>query len=133
MERSEVEDAPTITTMEERLDDLCIYYMSLGVPYDVFWHGDYCQLKYYEEVYLQKRKILNEEAWMDGVYAYTAVKTALDNVFRGKGHPPRNYIDKPIRFFPPTEAELIAEERQKKQQAIEYLNAFKEAWDRKNG
>ena len=54
--------------MEEQLDQLCIYYMSLGVPYDEFWYGDYCALKYYEEAYLKKRKIHNEEFWMQGMY-----------------------------------------------------------------
>ena len=133
MECSSVEEDTQYVSFEERLDELALYYMSLGVPYDVFWHGDYCCLKYYEEAYLQRRKIDNEEAWMNGVYTFTAVQTALANAFRGKGQTAHQYLDKPIQFFPPTEQERIAEERKRRQQAIEYLNAFKEAWDRKNG
>lgn len=133
MESSEITEDSQYITYEERLDELAIYYMGLGVPYEVFWHGDYCSLKYYEEAYLQKRKIANEEAWMSGAYTFSAVQTALSNAFRGKGHTAHNYLDKPMQFFPPTEQERRQEERRRRQQAIEYLNAFKEAWDKKNG
>lgn len=133
MERGEVEDAPEITTLEERLDDLCLYYMAMGVPYDVFWHGDYCCLKYYEETYLKIRKIHNEEAWMQGMYNFVAHKTSLDNAFRGRGHSAQQYLEQPIQFFPKTEQELMLEERKKKEQAVAYLNAFKAAWDKKHG
>lgn len=134
MERGEVdEDAPEITTLEERLDDLCLYYMAMGVPYDVFWHGDYCCLKYYEETYLKQRKIHNEEAWMQGIYNFVAHQTSLSNAFRGKGHTPSEYLKEPIQFFPKSEQELLLEERKKKEQAVAYLNAFKAAWDKKHG
>lgn len=131
MEHSEL--GSECSTLEERLDDLCVYYMSIGVPYDEFWYGDPCALKYYEEVYLRKRKIRNEEMWMQGVYNYSAHATSLSNAFRGKGHAPHDYLKEPIAFFPKTEQELQAEERKRRQQAVDYLNAFKKAWDSKHG
>ena len=122
-----------LSSLEEQLDELCIYYMSMGVPYEVFWYGDPCCLKYYEEVYLRKRKIHNEEMWMQGVYNFVAHQTTLGNAFRAKGHSPHEYLKEPIAFFPKTEQELRAEERKKKAQIVQYLNAFKDAWDRKHG
>lgn len=136
MERgASVEDdssAPTETrTLEEQLDELCFYYMSIGVPYEEFWYGDYCKLKYYEEVYMRQRKIRNEEMWMMGVYNFAAHQTVIGNAFRGKGHKAQEYMTKPISFFPKTEAELKAEAEEQKRKTIEYLNAFAKAFAKK--
>lgn len=106
--------------------------MSIGVPYDVFWYGDYCCLKYYEEAYLQKRKIENEKMWMMGAYAYSAHGTVLANAFRSKGRKAEDYLKKPIQFFPKTEEEEKAEAAEMKQHLIDNLNRFKEMWDKEN-
>lgn len=119
--------------MGEQLDRLCVYYMAIGVPYEEFWYGNYCSLKYYEEVYLQKRKVANEEMWMQGMYFYHAIATALSNAFRGKGQSPQKYVEKPFEFFGKTEDEQKAEEERIRQHVIDNLNAFKKAWDDKNG
>lgn len=119
--------------MGEQLDKLCVYYMAIGVPYDVFWYGDYCSLKYYERVYLQKRKVANEEMWMQGMYDFIAHQTTLGNAFRGKGQSAQKYLEKPLEFFGKTEEEQKAEEERLKQRIIDNLNAFKKAWDLKNG
>ena len=29
----------------EYADNLCSYYMSIGVPYDVYWNGDFTELQ----------------------------------------------------------------------------------------
>ena len=136
MERGEIDDPdapPDNRTLGERLDELCLYYMAMGVPYDEFWYGDYCALKYYEAAYLRKRKVRNEEFWMQGVYNFAAHQTTLGNIFRGRGHKAQEYLQKPISFFPKTAEELQEEERQKRKQTVEYLNAFKKAWDAKHG
>lgn len=132
MERSEVEDAPDKpVTLEEQLDRLCEYYMSIGVPYDVFWHGDYCCLKYYEAVYMKKRKIHNEEMWMMGMYNYVAHATTLSNAFKSKGQNPSEYLKQPMDFFPKTEEEEKEEAERMKQQIISNLNRIKAQWDKK--
>ena len=84
------------TTLEEQLDELCLYYMSIGVPYDEFWYGDYCSLKYYEANYLRQRKIHNEEFWMQGMYNYHGVAISLANAFRGKGQKAHEYPKEPF-------------------------------------
>ncbi len=126
------QDQVDIASLEEKLDELCVYYMSMGVPYEVFWYGDPSCLKYYEEAYLKQRKIHNEEAWMQGFYNFVGVQTALGNAFRGRGHSPTQYLKEPVAFFPKTEQELVIEDRKRREQAVAYLNAFKEAWDKKN-
>ena len=116
-------------TMEEQLDELCLYYMSMGVPYDEFWYGDYCSLKYYEANYLRQRKIHNEEFWMQGMYNYHGVAISLSNAFRGKGQKAEEYMKEPIPFFPKTDKEKKIEEEKIRQRVIDNLNALKEAWD----
>lgn len=123
-------DAPSYNTLSDYLDDLCVYYMSMGVPYDVFWYGDYCCLKYYEEVYLKKRKIRNEEMWMMGMYNYTAHATTLGNAFRGRGQQAHDYLKEPIQFFPKTEKEEELEAQRTRQHVIDNLNRIKREWDR---
>ena len=125
------DDQPSIT-LEEQLDKLCEYYMSIGVPYDVFWYGDYCSFKYFEKVYLQKRKLHNEEMWMMGMYVHHGVQIAIGNAFRGKGQQVQNYLDQPIKFFKPTPEEEKAEAEAIRKRVIENLSALKAAWDKKN-
>lgn len=131
MERGAVDEprSKESTTLEEQLDELCLYYMSIGVPYDEFWYGDYCSLKYYEETYLRQRKIRNEEMWMNGMYSYHGVAISLANAFRGKGQKAEEYMKEPIQFFPKSEKEKKAEEERIRQRVIDNLNALKEAWD----
>lgn len=108
---------------------MCLYYMSIGVPYDEFWYGDYCSLKYYEETYLRQRKIRNEEMWMNGMYNYHGVAISLANAFRGKGQKAEEYMKEPIAFFPKSDKEKKLEEEKIRQRVIDNLNALKEAWD----
>ena len=62
---------------------LCEYYMSLGVPYDEFWHGDYCKLKYYEKQFYDRQRQKNYEMWMQGVYFYRAIDSVICQRFGG--------------------------------------------------
>ena len=121
---------PSNKTLSEYIDDLCIYYMSIGVPYDVFWYGDYCCLKYYEAVYLKQRKIKNEEMWMMGAYNFAAQSTTLANAFRGRGHQAQDYLKEPIQFFPKTEEEEELEKQKMLKRVVENLDRIKTEWDR---
>lgn len=129
VDRSTTDEKEKDYSLEEQLDKLCVYYMSLGVPYDVFWYGDYCQLKYYEETYWQQRKIENERMWMMGAYNYTAHAVVLSNAFRSKGHKAEEYLKKPIDFFPKSEEEEKQEAEKIKQRVIDNLNRFQEMWE----
>ncbi len=131
MDGSELESS-TPKTLEEHLDALCEYYMSIGVSYDEFWYGDYCRLKYYEARYLAQRKIQNEQAWMQGAYIFHAVSVALGNAFRKKGSKPENYLEKPIEFFGKTAQEEKAEAEKAKQRIIANLNRIASEWNRKH-
>lgn len=99
------------TPFSDMLDQLCPYFMAMGVSYDEFWNGDYTQLKYVQSAYLIETERRNEQAWLQGMYVYEAVGVALSNAFKKKGTPPEKYPEKPFRLTPLTEIEKEAENK----------------------
>lgn len=136
MEDSQVEsDLPSeedraVMTLGERLDKLCTFYMSIGVPYEEYWYGDYTKLKYHLRRFEMERKLANEQAWIAGLYTYAAVGTALNNALRKKGAKPQSYFEKPLPLYPKTEEERQHEAEMERRKVIARLNKWKAAWDR---
>lgn len=119
-------------TLAEQLDEWCAYYMSIGVPYDEFWYGDACKLKYYVEAYRLKKKMANEKLWLQGMYNYEAFSVTLANGFKDKkSSKVYKYAEKPYQVVPLTEREQAIEDEKKKKNLIRSLSAIKDAWDRK--
>ena len=66
-----MEDEPSIglssavklRTFAELADELCPQYMSIGVPYNEYWYGDYTQLAYYRKAFELQRERVNYDAW----------------------------------------------------------------------
>lgn len=56
------------------------------------------ELRFYDEGYKIKRKMIDEIAYFDGFYTYEAVAIAIGNAFRGKGQKPIEYRKKPVLF-----------------------------------
>ena len=83
MEVVEVDSASSEIDFCEKLDQLCEYYMAMGVSFDEFWHGDYCRLKYYEKAYFHNLDKRNYEIWLQGAVFYKAIDVALAQGFGG--------------------------------------------------
>lgn len=81
MEDSQVAPSSEQPTLAEWLDAQCEYYMSMGVPYDEFWFGDYCKLKYYEKRYFNRQRQKNYEMWQMGMYVLKAFETVIAGCF----------------------------------------------------
>lgn len=79
------------------LDELCPYYMLLGVPCEQFWHGDYTHLKYYVKADEFRQQRANEAAWLQGAYVYDAIGRLVPvlQAFAKKGAKPKPYTQKP--------------------------------------
>lgn len=109
--------------ISDALDELCSYYLSIGVTYNEFWYGDFCRLKYYREAYEMQRERDNQRIWLEGLYNYRAFKAVMEmfayGLAGGKGKKPEGYLDKP---FPITEREREAE----RQRRIEYTRRWVE-------
>lgn len=131
---SVTEDAPPSEEewIADWLDGLCPYYMFLGVPCDEFWHGDYTQLKYYVRAHDLRKQNMSDTAWLQGLYIYNAVGTALGNAFKKKGRKPLQYMESPIRITPLTEAEQKIQTEKERQKTIDYFNRLAKQWEKKN-
>lgn len=120
-------------SLAEQLDEWCAFYMSIGVPYDEFWYGNYCKLKYYVMAHRLKKKMDNEKLWLQGMYNYEAFQVTLANGFKDKkSGKTYKYAEKPYDIVPKSEREEAIENENKKKQIIKSLNAIKSEWERKH-
>lgn len=117
-------------TFGEQLDEWCAYYMSIGVPYDEFWYGDYCKLKYYENTYRLTKKMKNELLWLQGMYDYEAFSVTLARAF--DKHSKADYSKKPYEIVEKTEREKQLEIEEKQKTIIRNLNRIAAEWEKRN-
>ena len=60
----------------DKFEELCGYYMSLGMSYHDYWDGDNCMTKYYREAEEIKKERRNSELWLQAAYIYEALLDA---------------------------------------------------------
>ena len=108
--------------------------MAYGMTWEQFWFGDPWMARAYAQSYLLKRKIRNEEMWINGIYIANAFQTVLGNAF---GKRQLKYMEKPLDIYGKTEAEKKREVRNERQKLINGLNKLKKSADKqgvgKNG
>ena len=100
--------------------------MSIGVPCEEFWHGDYTYLKHYVRAFeiKQEREAeqRNFDAYLAGFYNYHGLSSALGSYMwwkaGKKGKQPDGYLTKPI---PITEREREADFEERKRKTIEWF------------
>ena len=115
-------------TLAETLEELCAFYLMIGVDYDEFWHGDYTRLKFYVRAYqLRQERGLekaNETAYLEGLYNYNAFSSVMSAFGWGlggkKGKQPDGYLEAPI---PLTEREKKADDDRKREKTIKWFMA----------
>lgn len=127
--KSSVEALP----FDEQLDEWCAFYMSIGVPYDVFWYGDYCQLKYYVDTYNLKKRMNNEMLWLQGMYNYEGFASVMAQFGAGLSgkRTKSTYTEKPYEIVEKSEREKAIEAEEKRKRVIANLNAVANAWKAK--
>ena len=110
----------------EYLEELCAYYLMIGVPYDEFWHGDYTRLKFYVRAHQLKMERAveqaNETAYLEGLYNYNAFSAVMGAFGWGlggkKGKRPEGYLEAPI---PLTDREKEADQKRKQEKTIKWF------------
>ena len=98
----------------EKFEELCSYYMSIGMSYHDFWDGAADMVKYYREADELRRERKNSELWLQAVYLYEALidVSPVFNPLSKKGKPfPFRSAPVPITSVGSREQE----ERKKKQ------------------
>ena len=81
------------------LDEMCSFFMSIGMSYKDYWEGENALPDFYFRAYKMKweREMddANVKAWLNGYYDFAAYSIALSNAFASKDDTPSQYFDKP--------------------------------------
>ena len=113
----------TYKSYTEIFEQLCPYYMSIGMSYDDFWNGDVFMVKAYRTAYELREKRRNQELWLQGMYFYEALCDAspLFRFSMKKGIiKPEPYLKEP---YPITAAEVREREAREAKQREEKIKA----------
>jgi hypothetical protein len=113
-------------TFAEIADEYCPIYMSMGVPYDEYWHGDYTQLAYFRKAFEIERDRANHDAWLQGAYIYDALcaVSPVLNAFAKRGTKPMPYLKEPYGMKLDEASTDAPEKKQTKtNEEIQALNA----------
>lgn len=68
----------------------------MGLSLKEIQHSTLLDLRFYDEGYKIKRRMIDEISFFDGFYTYEAVAIAVGNAFRGKGQKPLELRKRPI-------------------------------------
>ena len=123
--------------MTEAFEGLCPWYMAIGMSYNEFWYASPSLVVAYRDAHNLKRKMRNEELYLQGLYNYNAFSAGLENFSYGlngkKGSRPKGYLQKPFDIGEKTQAEKKAAAKAEREKAINSLNAWKKAWESRYG
>ena len=105
------------------------FYLAIGMSYAEYWEGDPILTQYYRKAYQIKQEEINYIAWLQGLYEYDAVSTALHNALRGFGKnkpPAKDYAKQPYEFNNKvkTEAEKAKEVEIEQEKAAAWMENF---------
>lgn len=116
-------------TNTEIFEECFPFHLAIGMSYAEYWTGDPTLVRYYRKAYLIRQEEKNNSAWLQGLYIYDAISTALHNALRGfgKSHSPaRDYAKQPYVFNKKekTEEEKRHEVEVEKQKAAAWMDRF---------
>lgn len=125
-----------LPSYEERFRSVEPYYLAIGMTHNEFWYGDPWLAATYREAHAMRSEMKSQEMWLQGVYFYNALSTALGNFgqsFAKHKRQPRKYMSEPIRLTPLTELEKKKKEYEERQKAIDFFSRLQRDWDKKQG
>lgn len=105
------------------------YYLSLGMTYEEYWHGDTSLVKAYRKAYELKLENDNTLLWLEGRYIYEVLcdVAPLYHAF-AKNPKPADYLDKPFPLN--TESGKKRKEDEEKKRFDDFMADMK-AWAKK--
>lgn len=102
-------------------EEVCPYYMSIGVTYDQFWNGDFEICQYARKAEKMRRDRINQESWINGIYMFRALldaAPAFHDFGDGKTLELSYSVTEP---FPLTAKDADVQEENRKRQAQEKM------------
>lgn len=106
----EVGEPSTDKTYTEIFNEAFPYYLSIGMTYELYWHGEPWLVKAYQEAYERQIDRMNYEKWIQGRYVYQAI---------GALAPILNPLSKKKKAEEYLKEPLIITEKAKKRKEIE--------------
>ena len=101
--------------------------MAMGMPYTEYWDGNPYIVKHYREAYKIKQDEQNAMLWLQGLYNYIGVATALNNGFNTKKE---KSPEKPLDLHPQKKEETPEEIRERYYQRFKQME---EMWKAQHG
>ena len=108
-------------TYTDVFNEVCPYYLSIGMTYEQFWYGNPDMVIFYKDAHIMRNKSRNQELWLQGRYFIDAIGACLDKKYK--------YPEQPYDIYPKTRAELEEEAEKQRHKVIEYFNQIKQRWD----
>lgn len=127
--KSEITSSSVEKSFPQIFEEMFPFFLNCGMTYEQYWHGDPWLVCPYFDAWEMRRDETNYFSWLNGVYNYIAVATAISNVsFDGKRHKTNDYLDKPLPIRPKTEEELEAERQASYRKIAAALDARAKRW-----
>ena len=116
-------------TNAEIIEECFPFYLAIGMSYAEYWEGDPLLARYYRKAYRIKQDEMNNNAWLQGMYVYDAISTALHNALRGMGKqkpPAKDYAKQPYELNKKnkTEQEKAKEVEIEQEKAAAWMENF---------
>ena len=102
------------------------YYLSIGMTPEQYWDGDPALAKYYRKADELRKRRINQELWLQGMYIYEALcdVSPVLHAFAKSGTKPHPYIDHPYALTVQERAEERAiKEKRDREKAKRYMEA----------
>ena len=97
---------------------------------DEFWYASPFLTKSYRDAHKLRLRMQNEQAWLQGMYVYSAVRAVVSGALGSRGKDAA-YIKSPVDLGLETDAEKADKKRREREKLIATLDAWKKAWDGK--
>lgn len=100
------------------------------MTFDQYWYGDVWLVKLFRKADRLRQERRNTELWLQGMYVFDAMSSALQNSHRTKiSDPVAKYAEKPYDIFPKKETrqEKEAREEAERLQAKLYMQQMMRA------
>lgn len=102
------------------------FYLAIGMSSAEYWSGDPSLVRYFRKAYKIKQEEINNNAWLQGLYVYDAVSTAVHNALRGKNTKAREYAKQPYNFENKEKSEFkkAREVEREQEKALAWMENF---------
>lgn len=108
----------TPKTYTEIFEEVFPYYLAIGMSYEQFWYRDVQMVRAYRKADEIRRRKMNEEQWLAGIYTADALRATVGNMF-SKG----NKYNYPAEPRPITRSEIEARKEREQREKTEKLKA----------